>query len=163
MPLVDQPFGETFVFSRARAASYLNAQGQRAAAAVDQPRFDHSPAGAPRGLLIEGRPEVTQADRITVVDGDWAVRQGTVLHEIETPAGVIERRAWYSEASPAEVVDGCLNAKGWHRRIAFVPTQLPNRGGFVRWGNHFWNLGGVMLVEPAVALGVAGDVPLLEG
>lgn len=163
MPLVDQPFADTFTFSRARAADYLDPDGETATAAVDVPRFDHDDAGAPRGLLIEGRPQYDAADRLSVADGDWVTARGTVLHEIETPAGVVERRAWYSAADPVSLVAGCLNAKGRHRRIAFVPGHLRNRGGFVRWRNQHWNLGAVLLAEAGVLLAAEAGVALLEG
>lgn len=163
MPLVDQPFADTFAFTRARAAAYVDAAGDPAEAAINVPRLDHDDAGTPRGLLVEGRPQFGDADKITVETGDWISAQGTVLHEIETPAGVVERRAWYSESDPAGLINGCLNAKGWHRRIAFVPRHLSNRGGFVRWRNQHWTLGGVLLVETGNAVAAEPAILLLEG
>lgn len=162
MPLVDQPFAATFTFARARTAAYVDAAGAVQVAAIDAARFDHDLAGAPRGVLIEGRPQYSAADRLQVVDGDWAVPGGTVLHEIETAAGV-ERRAWYAPTAPRATVNACLNAKGRHRRLAYVPTYLPNRGGFVRWRDRFWSLGALVLVEPGVTVGVQTNIHLLEG
>ncbi len=162
MPLVDQPFAETFTFARARAADYVDAAGAGATAAINVPRFDHDEAGAPRGLLVEGRPQFA-ADQLLVVAGDWSAPGGTVLHEFETPAGEIRRRAFYAGADPRVAVNACLNAKGRHRRLAYVPGHLSNRGGYVRWRNLFWSLAGVMMAEAGVALGARADVPLLEG
>lgn len=163
MPLVDQPFADTFDFARSRTAPYLDATGAAQVAAVDAPRLDHDEDGAPRGLLVEGRPQFSAADQARVVEGDWAIPGGTVLHEIETVAGVVERRAWYAPADPRGTVNACLNAKGRHRRIAYVPGYLPNRGGFVRWRNLFWNLGAIVLSEPGVAIAVDDNKLLLEG
>lgn len=163
MPLVDQPFADTFAFSRARASAYVDAAGDPAEAAVDVPRFDHALDGTPRGLLIEGRPQFGAADRLTVVDGDWAQPGGTVLHEYETPAGEVRRRAIYAPDDPSSAVDGCLNAKGRHRRIAYVPGFLKNRGGRVRWRDLLWDLPGLVFAEAGVALTPITDKPLLEG
>ncbi|HRD46824.1 MAG TPA: hypothetical protein PLF78_10115, partial [Caulobacter sp.] len=78
--------------------------------------------------------------------------------------GEIRLRAWYAGRSgPREVVEGCLNTKGWHRRIAVVPGHLANRGGEVRWRDKFWRLGGVLTVEPATALAPMTATMLLEG
>lgn len=163
MPLVDQPFADTFAFSRARAAEYLDAAGLPAEAAVDAPRFDHTAEAVPRGLLIEGRPEFAAADRLSVQAGDWAVKGGTVLHEYETPAGTIERRAWYALNDPGSVVDSCLNIKGRHRRIAYLTQALPNRGGMVRWRDLLWSLGGFISAGGDDVLGAADDIPIIEG
>ena len=163
MPLVDQPFGDTFTFVRDRAAECRDATGAVVEVAADAPRFDHTAEGQPRGLLVEGRPQFAAADRLEVIDGDWAVAGGTILHEFETPAAVIERRAWYAPDDPLGAVRACLNAKGHHRRIAYVAGYLPNRGGFVRWRDLFWNLGGVVLADAGVALAPITDTPLLEG
>lgn len=162
MPLVDQPFADTFTFSRSRTADYIDATGAPAVALINAARFDHDVSGQPRGLVVEGRPQFSAADRLQVIDGDWAVPGGTVLHEIETAAG-IERRAWYAPADPEGTVNACLNAKGRHRRLAYVATYLPNRGGFVRWRDRFWTLGGVVLAGPGVAIGIDDIKMLLEG
>lgn len=163
MPLVNAPFEDSFIFSRARAAPYRDATGAQATAPVDQPRFDHGVDGAPRGLLIEGRPEFGQADRLRTVAGDWAVPGGTVLHCWEDEAGVEQRRAWYAPADPKATLDGCLNLKGRMREIAYVPTYLPNRGGYVLWRKSIWSLGAVLAVEDGVALGVTSTIMMLEG
>lgn len=163
MPLVDLSFAATFVFTRAREAAYVDSAGAVATAAVDTPRFDHTGEAEPRGLLIEGRPQTGAPDRLTVIDGDWAEPGGTVLHEYETLAGETRRRAIYAPDDPRSAVDGCLNAKGRHRRIAYVPGYLRNRGGFVRWRDLFWTLGGVVLADAGVALAPITDKPLLEG
>ena len=163
MPLVDQPFEDTFDFNRDRTAPYVDADGVAQVAAIDVPRFDHDEGGSPRGIFVEGRPQFSAADKLQVVAGDWATPGGTILHEIETPAGVIERRAWYAPSDPRGTANACLNTKGRHRRIAYVPGYLPNRGGFVRWRNLFWSLGSIVLSEPGVAIAVDDNKLLLEG
>lgn len=163
MPLVDQPFAATFDFARARAAAYRNAEGALVQAAIDAPRFDHSPSGAPRGLLIEGRPQVSAADRLTVSTGDWSEKRGTVLHEYENAAGEVVRRAWYALHDPVSAVNACLNAKGRHRRIAFCPVFIPNRGGWIRWNNLRWDLGGLVEAEPGGVVAATETFILLEG
>jgi hypothetical protein len=132
-------------------------------AAIDTPRFDHAEDGTPRGLLVEGRPETGQADVVMPLDGAWAVAPGTVLHEYETPAGEIRRRAWYARRDPRSVIASCLAAKGRHRLIVHVPGHLKNRGGVVRWRDRFWTLGAAIAADPGTVLGVEDDVPLIEG
>lgn len=162
MPLVDQPFATTFAFARGRAADYLDAAGAPATAPVDVPRFDHDGTGAPLGLLLEGRPEFARADLLSVLDGDWNTPEGTVLHEYAV-GGQIERRAWYAPINARATVNACLRVKGHHRRIAYVPVYLKNRGGFVRWRHADYALGGVVAVDAGVVLAVADNQLLLEG
>lgn len=163
MPLVDQPFADTFSFVRGWTASYLDQAGEAAVAAANVPRFDHDASGAPRGLLLEGSPERWHPDRLQVEDGDWAVAGGTVLHIFETPAGETRQNAWYAKADPKSAVDACLSAKGRHQLIAYVPGYLRNRGGYVRWRRRDYALGGILLSEPGIAIGAADNIPLLEG
>lgn len=163
MPLVDQPFAETFDFARDREGVYRDAAGALVTAAVDAPRFDYGPDGRPLGLLIEGRPEFGQADRVEVVAGDWAVLKGTVLHAYRDDAGVDQRRAWYSSTDPVATVNGCLNLKGHAGAIAYVPTYLPNRGGYVLWRGEMWELGGIVTAEDGVAIGLTSTIMMLEG
>ncbi len=163
MTMVDLPFVDTFTFTRGRTAPYLNAAGDMVLAPIDQPRFDHSSDGEPRGLLIEGRPEFDQADRLRILDGAWNVAGGTVLHHWQDDAGVEWRRAVYAPSDPMGTVNGCLNLKGHIREIAYVPTYLPNRGGYVMWRRRAWELGGVLGVQPNVALGVTANIMMLEG
>lgn len=163
MPLVDQPFADTFVFSRGDRGSYRDAGGVERLARIDVPRFDHDPDGAPLGLLVEGHPLRWSPDRLSVQDGDWAVTRGTVLHEFATPAGVIERRAWYAPLDPVAAVDACLSIAAHHREIAYLPALLRNRGGYVRWGRRDWSLGGLILAEANVALVETAALILLEG
>lgn len=165
--LVDLPFEDTFMFSRGREADYTDAAGAPATAAIDAPRLDHSGPGVPRGLLVEGRPQTGFADRCIAQDGDWyaGLDRSTVLHEYETAAGQVRLRAWYADrAGPRQIVEACLNTKGWHRLIAVVPGHLPNRGGEVRWRDKFWSLGGLVVAEAATVLAVdiAGKI-LIEG
>lgn len=163
MSFVDQPFGDTFDFSRARTAPVRGPDGALTEAAIDAPRFDHTAGGAARGLLVEGRPQTGQADLLTVKTGDWTVARGTVLHEYETPEGELRRRAWYARSDPRSTVNACLAAKGRHRRIAYVPGHLPNRGGEVRWRDRFWRLGAALSAGPGEVVGAIPDVPLIEG
>lgn len=163
MPLVDQPFYDTFIFSRGCAARYRDADGVWQLAAKNIPRFDHDATGAPLGLLVEGRPDEWRPDRLRVLDGDWALDAGTVLHIFETPQGDMRRNAWYTPFDPKAAIDACLGAKGWHRLIAYVPGYLRNRGGYVRWARQDYALGGVLLSEPGIAIGAADTIPLLEG
>lgn len=163
MPLVDQPFADTFGFSRGDRGSYRDADGVVRRAATDVPRFDHDEAGVAKGLLVEGSPLRWHADRVSVRSGDWATVPGTVLHIFETPEGEVRQNAWYAMTDPKGAVDACLGAKGRHRLIAFVPGYLRNRGGYVRWGRRDYALGGILLSEPGVAIGAADTIPLLEG
>lgn len=163
MPLVDQPFADTFSFARLRIAAYVDAAGDAASAAKNAPRFDHDVDGAPRGLLIEGRPDHWRPDRLQVEDGDWAVPGGTVLHIFETPQGETRQTAWYAQTDPKGAVDACLGAKGRHQLIAYVPGYLRNRGGYVRWRRRTFDLGGILLSEPGIAIGAADTIHLLEG
>src|SRR5690606_1081013 len=115
------------------------------------------------GLLVEGRPDRWHPDRLRVRPGDWAVARGTVLHEFRPAGGEVSRRAWYAPYDPKAAVDACLSIAAHHRRIAYVPGYLRNRGGFVRWGRLDWSLGGLLLSEAGVALATAPDLILLEG
>lgn len=163
MPLVDQPFSDTFTFSRRRAAAYGNWAGIEAIAAKHEPRFDHNSAGIPRGLIIEGRSDQWFPDRLEVRSGDWSSPAGTVLHTLEDIDGQLRHMAWYAPVDPISAVNACLNAKGYHHRIAYVPVYLRNRGGFVRWRRTDYVLGGLLKSETGVVLAAAADVPLLEG
>lgn len=156
-------FVNSFTFSRARIGEYRDQTGAVATAPIDTPRFDHDAEGRPRGLLIEGRPEFGQADRLRVVTGAWAVAGGTVLHRWEDDAGIEQHRAWYAPSNPQATIDGCLNLKGRMREIAYVPTYLPNRGGYVFWRGVIWELGGIVAAQDGVALGVTSTVMMLEG
>lgn len=161
---VDLSFGETFAFTRGRAASYRNAAGERVAAAMDTPRFDHHRDGTPRGLLVEGRPATRHADRCVALDGEWSTAnvRTTVLHEYETPTGGLRRRAWYADAAgPLAVIEACLNIKGWHRSLAVVPGHLVNRDGEVRWRDRFYQLGGLINAAPGVLLAADSENHLL--
>lgn len=163
MPLVDETFEDTFEFSRARAADYREADGEIVEAPIDVPRFDHSEAGVPRGLLVDVTEDFTLPDVLRVRDGDWAEPPGTLLHEYEDQDGLIQNRAWYVYTDPLGVANVCLDLQARHRRIAFVPVLLPNRGGHVRWRSALWTLGSILITETAVAIGATADQPLLEG
>lgn len=163
MPLVDQPFADTFVFSRGDRGAYRDADGVDRIARMDVPRFDHDADGAALGLLVEGRPLRWSPDRLSIQDGDWAEPRGTVLHEFATPDGTVKRRAWYAPTDPAAAVDACLSIAAHHREIAYLPTLLRNRGGYVRWGRRDWSLGGLILAEANVALVQTAALILLEG
>ena len=137
MPLVDQPFADTFAFSRGDTGAYRAAGGVEQAAGVNVPRFDHDADGAPLGLLVEGRPLRWSPDRLSVQDGDWAVLRGTVLHEFVPPGGTVERRAWYAPLEPVAAVDAphrppsgdCLSAdpvaQPWRPRPLGPPRLDP--------------------------------------
>lgn len=165
MPLIDQPFAQTFAFSRGKTAAHRGPDGVEKTARRHVPRFDHDEDGAPLGLLIEGRPGTFFPDRIHVAEGDWMQPRGTVLHEWTDPTGVLRRDAWYAPFDPRSAVDAALNVKGHARRIAYVAGYLRNRGGFVRWKRLDWQLGGLVASESAVmiAADTAGDEPILEG
>jgi hypothetical protein len=160
---VDQPFADTFDFTRARVAPYRAATGLITDAPADAPRFDHDPTGTPRGLLVEGRPQFDAPDVLTARAGGWEVEGGTVLHEYETSDGEIRRRAWYARVAPRSVVNACLAAKGRQRVIAYVPGHLPNRAGQVRWRDRFWSLGAGLAAGGGDVLGVQDQIPLIEG
>lgn len=163
MPLVDQPFEATFVFARARRAPCRNAAGRQVLIPAHQPRFDHDRSGRPLGLLVEGRPATRRPDVLTVRAGDWAVDSGTVLHELETPAGALERTAWFARRDPRPVVDACLSRPGRHRRIVYLPGYLKNRDGQVRWRNLDWTLGGVLLARTGEAFSPGAGHLLIQG
>ncbi len=163
MSFVDQPFADTFDFARDRVAPYRASNGFIGDAAPGEPRFDHTVEGTPRGLLVEGRPEFGQADVLKAKTGAWEAKDGTVLHEYETPDGELRRRAWYARANPRSVVNACLGLKGRHRTIAYVPGRLPNRDGQVRWRNRFWFLGAAVAAGVGEVLGAQDATPLIEG
>lgn len=166
--LVDLPFAETFTFTRSRAADYLDAGGEPATATYDEPRFDHAVDGQARGLLVEGvwPPPESDACRIRRLDWDGlTAERGTVLHEYETLAGGIRRRAWYARRGEmADIVDACLNTAARHRLLAAVPVFLANRGGEVRWRDRFYELGGVLMADDVYGLAETTDNhPIIEG
>lgn len=163
MPLVDQPFADTFTFSRGCRARYRDATGQSLVASLDQPRLDHNGSGEPLGLLVEGFGMTVAADRLEAIAGDWTAQHGTVLHELLDETGQLQRRALYAPRHPRAALNACLNMVGWHRRIAYVPIYLKNRGGFVRWRNAHWTLGGALAAEEGVLLAATDSVPILEG
>lgn len=160
---VNPPFGDTFVFTRFRPARYRDSDGLKAIAVIGAPRFDHRPDGRPRGLLVEGRPQTRFADRLSPRAGAWAVDGGTVLHEYETPDGEVRATAWYAPVDPQSAVAGCLNLKGWHRLIAYVPGYLKNRDGYVLWRRRQFNLGGLIATDPGAVLSSNGKIIMLEG
>lgn len=152
-----------FVFSRGRIAPYRDAAGAVVNAGVDEPRFDHDAKGKLIGLLVEGRPETRDPDRLASKTGAWATGKATILHEFITPEGKLKRRACYVTANHRATVDGLMNAKGWHRQIAVVAGHLKNVGGAVRWRRVTWRLGNVVGLDADTALGVTPDILLLEG
>lgn len=159
MPLVDQPFDETFTFVRRTEAPYVDADGEEQSAPRHTPRFDHDPDGAPRGLLIEGYPMLDRPEICRVRAGDWSDPiHTTVLHEFEDQDGLIHRRAWY--ALPIDltvIVNACMNTWAHQRRIAVLPGHLRNRGGFVRWRRTDYDLGALILADDNLGLTTAGD------
>ena len=163
MNLVDLPFAQTFDFTRRRPAACLGPDGQEVTLGRDLPRFDHDAAGVPRGLRVDGRPSTWWPDLLKVKAGDWAQPRGTVLHAYETFAGERVNSAWYAPTDPKAAVDACLKRAGRHRRIAYVPTFLRNRGGFVRWRQTDWRLGGLVSPDDGAVLAVDDDLILLEG
>lgn len=169
MPLlVDLTFAETFTFQRTRLADYIDAAGEPATATYNEPRFDHSAEGLPRGLLVESAWPPSESDVCRIQRLDWdglTADRGTVLHEYETAAGSIRRRAWYARRGEmADIVDVCLNTIAHHRLIAAVPVFLANRGGEVRWRDRFYELGGVLMADDVYGLAEAADThPIIEG
>lgn len=156
------PFADSFALTRDRFAAYRDAAGVLQLADPDAPRFDHSVAGEPLGLLVEGRPQTRLADRLTVQAGPWATGKITVLHAYTTPAGELRRRAAYVTEDHVAAVDGFLMVKGWHREVAVVAGFLANRGGFVRWRRIDWALGALVSAGPGAVVGVTPDIVLLE-
>lgn len=163
MNLVERPFDVTFAFARGRQAQHRDATGELVRATRNAPRFDHDEAGAPRGLLIEGRPESWTPDRLRVRAGDWATGPGTVLHAMEAPDGALRFTAWYCVHDPVAAVNACLRLKGRHRLIAYVPGFLKNRDGAVYWRRQLYALGGVLETEPGVILATTNERLVLEG
>lgn len=166
MPLVGQPFANTFTFTRPIAAPVRNDAGDVVTAAIDAPRFDHDVDGNPKGLLVEMGEGLGQADRCRVVAGDWEfVGPGTVLHEYEVD-GTIVRSAAYS-ASVRATVNAVLATAAHHRIIAAVPGHLRNRGGYVRYREFDWALPGAIgtgvAANQVVGDGSTADRALIEG
>ena len=147
-------FSDVFTFSRSRAGQYLDPNGLQQTAAANQPRFDHLSDGTPRGLLIEGRPEFETADQVAAIGGGWTGTTSTILHEHETAEGVLMRRAMYS-TTPLAAVNGMLRTKGWHRRIAVVPTLLDAVNGLIPYDGVEWTLYGLIKVDAATVIGAA--------
>ncbi|MGH7027367.1 hypothetical protein [Brevundimonas sp.] len=163
-PLVGLPFAETFTFTRSCAATVRDANGAPVVVGVNAPRFDYLAPGLRGGLLVEGPPLIAAADRLRVIEGDWAVPPSTILHVWRPPGGEVTYRAWYAGSNQAaSIVNACLAQRGHHREITSVPLHLPNEGGFVRWRDQSWSLGGLILAEAGVALGQTPDRILLEG
>lgn len=161
--LVNLPFVDTFTFRRGSSAPCRNEAGVVVTIGLNVPRFDHTEDGQPRGLLVEGRTSLREADQVRAIDGDWTARPGTVLHAYQDAAGGVIRTAWYSNRDHVSAVDACLNVQGHHQLIAFVPGFLPNLGGEVRWRKQVFALGGVLLSQSGAALGSSPDNLFLEG
>lgn len=158
-------FADLFNFSRSRVGTYRNAQGTVLLADIDQPRFDHTAGGVPRGLKIEGPTGFGRGDRLGAKEAAWPTEPGTVLHEYQPPGGQVRRRAFYAQ-NPRLVIDGVLHAQGWHRRIGVIPGFLKNRGGYVTYLDDRYDLGGVIAVAPYQLLDATGGdapTPLIEG
>lgn len=74
-------FGDLISFSRGSTATYIDAAGNRQAAAVDAPRFTHDPAtGAPLGLLVEeSRTNLLLNSAVLVTQGVAVTAQSYTL------------------------------------------------------------------------------------
>ena len=151
-------FAGLFSFSRRVAAPYLDQTGAQQMAAVDQPRFDHHADGTPRGLLIQGPPELWAADRATLDVSalpTTALNRSIVLHEYEQPGGAIMRRALWAPDT-VSVVNALLNAKGWHRQLYVIDRLLAVVGGTVGFSGVQYPILSCLSIDGQTLLGV-GD------
>jgi hypothetical protein len=155
-------FAANFVFERARPAAYLDRYGAVQVAGQDEPRIDHTLLGQPLGLKVEGFPEYDQADRVSVVAGDWANTPATVLHAYDDPDGVRHHRAYYTSHAD-QTINGCLAIQGWHRRVTVLPETLPDNGnGFVLWRGLLWTLPSMIELDGPEVLLDDGDGNILR-
>lgn len=176
-------FGIAFDFGRAEAAQVRGPDGVVRTAAPDEPRFDHDPAGRPRGLLVTGGEEPGGGDRAVfdplmlptaLVEGDdLAAREATVYHAfVPVTAGIgsaaqevfeaaIIRRAIYTRDA-ARTIDALMRSAGHHVMIGAHAGFAENRAGFARFRGKLWALPAGLRVAPAGdALDAATGKPLL--
>ncbi|MEM8725389.1 MAG: hypothetical protein AAGE86_07695 [Pseudomonadota bacterium] len=179
-------FAIAFAFARSEAAQQRNSLGQLVTAAVDAPRFDHSPDGDKRGLLTTAGSDIGTQDRVifdplmlpvTLTDSDdLREREATVFHAFRPDTGLpdifdedqdtfdagIERRAFYSRDA-ARTIDRLMNLQGHHLSIGVQAGFAENREGFARYRGALWQLpdliaanGGVLATDDARPLIMSG-------
>lgn len=145
-------FADRFDFRRSRAATYRNANGAPALAAVDQPRFDHDATGQPIGLIVDAGPELGQQDRVMLRAAIAIDGAATVLHAITRADGSIERHAYYTRDATA-TVQALLGVAARHRAIGAVAGFLPRTGTVVRYRGRDWSAPGVIVTPAGAPIG----------
>jgi hypothetical protein len=159
-------FAIAFDFARSEAASARGADGVVRSLAANLPRFDHDPAGKPRGLLVTSGTEPGGQDRsafdplmlpAALTEGDdLAARAATVYHAFvplsasQTEGGVsaapqeafeaaIIRRAFYTRDA-ARLIDALIRSAGHHLVIGTHAGFAENRDGVARYRGKLWLL-----------------------
>jgi hypothetical protein len=159
-------FTIAFAFTRSEAADVREADGIVRTQAAGVPRFDHDPAGIPRGLLVTPGADIGGQDRsafdplmlpAALTEGDdQTAREATVYHAFvpltasrtedgvsaatreEFEAGII-RRAFYTREA-ARLVDALIRTAGHHLVIGVHAGFAENRHGFARYRGKLWQL-----------------------
>lgn len=170
MELTSADFPITFTFARRDARSYRDASGALVVADPNVPRFDHSPAGDPLGLLVQPGVTLGGADRVAIdplilpidiVGYDPATGADvTILHRFDPGTGV-EHRAWYSR-SVVKTVNALMMQAGHHLVLGVVRGFLAPTFDGTNWLVTFreisWKLpGAILTTDAADAPGVLLD------
>lgn len=164
MDLTSADFPISFTFARRDPRSYRDATGALVEAAVDEPRFDHSAAGDPKGLLVQPGVTIGGADRVAIdplilpldlVGPDAATGAPvTILHRFDPGTGV-EQRAWYSRAV-VKTINALMLQAGHHLAIGvvrdFLEPEFDGTDWLVTFRNSTWRLPSAILTEDEAAV-----------
>lgn len=180
-------FAIAFDFARSEAAAVRGEDGVVTTLAADQPRFDHDPAGKPRGLLVTPGSDIGGQDRsafdplmlpAALTEGDdQSAREATVYHAFvpltasQTDGGVsaapqdvfeaaIIRRAFYTREA-ARLIDALIRSAGHHLIIGAHAGFAENRDGFARYRGKLWQLPQGIRGDDSGALTSSADKPLI--
>lgn len=159
-------FAIAFDFARSEAAAVRGPNGVVTTLDPDLPRFDHDPAGKPRGLLVTPGSDIGGQDRsafdplmlpAALTEGaDLTAREATVYHAFvplsasQTEDGVsaaspedfeagIVRRAFYTREA-ARLIDTLMRTAGHHLAIGVHAGFAENADGFARYRGKRWRL-----------------------
>jgi hypothetical protein len=137
---------------------YTDANGAAQVAPANTPRFDHTAQGVALGLLVQGLPEASAADVVTIDAGVVANQACTILHVLKQPSGSVVAKAIWSR-NPTQTINALLNAKGWHQSIVVVGRALRVTDGAVTFRGQTYGVGQYLAVDLAGADGLGANVP----
>ena len=153
-------FTDMFGFIRTRAAPYRDQAGAVQVAPANVPRLDHAPNGMPLGFLVQGYPDVLEADFVSLTYGVSEAR-GTVLHDFIDHTGIRTMRAYYT-LNARSMLGALLGLRGWHRRIMAFPKWLPTQSPTqIAWNHETWTIVTALKAGDTAALDTGFEKPLL--